>query len=343
MKTTLQCAVQSLMKPDHAAVGRLQSSKSAALSLGLLGRSFKRNALASALCLILLAAVPTPASADANLTAGVLRITHLFNLEEYQLRVGPVPGRVTVLKAPGVVDGRIFNGVHSIVLVTGNGVDKVEIEAELSTSLNIQIETGQGGDEVKVATKALPRASVTAGVEIIGGSGENKLEWTVDSEARQLVLNLVANSLAGPDTLILKVDADTPSDLLAVNISASTETSDDKVEAAIKSAATTVNLAVLADTGNGSDTVKVELEQLTYANVTVDFDFDLSASADNGEIILKGSNANFVVNGLMKGGDLYNDSLTLLIEGSATGAPVLDGGTGQDSCKATIGTLFNCE
>jgi hypothetical protein len=118
---------------------------------------------------------------------------------------GPVPGQVVGLKSPGVVDGTIFNGMHSIVIVSGNGVDKVDIKAELSSNL------------------------------------------------------------------------------------------------------------------------------------------DLSAMSDNGEIILKGQSSNFVVNGLMKGGELCNDSLKLFMEGPATGAPVLDGGTGQDSCSTSLGTVINCE
>lgn len=303
----------------------------------------KRQIMTTALCMLAFNASPPRLFADVNLTAGVLTITHLFNIEEYQLQVGPVPGQVVVLKSPGVVDGTIFNGVHSIVIVSGNGVDKVDIKAELSSNLDIAVETGQGGDEMKVDMKALPGSVVNAGVEVIGLSGENKLEWKVDSEARELVLDLVANTFAGVDTLILNVESDTPSDRLAVNIAASTGTSDDKIEATIKSAASVVNLVTVADTSNGSDTVKVELDQLTPATVTADFNLDLSAMSDTGEIILKGSSATFVVNGLMKGGDLYNDSLKLLVDDPAVGSPVLDGGTGQDSCTASLGTLINCE
>jgi hypothetical protein len=290
-----------------------------------------------------LIANPQQLFADANLNDGVLTITHAFQIEEFQLQVGPVPGQVVVLKSPGVVDGTVFSGVHSIVLITGNGVDKVDIKAELSSNLDVTVETGQGGDEMKVDMKALPGSVVNAGVEVIGTSGENKLEWKVDSEARELALDLAANTLAGVDTLILKVESDTPSDRLAVNVVASTGTSDDKIETVIKSAAAVVNLVTVADTSNGSDTVKLELDQLTPGNITANFNVDLSASSDNGEIILKGNSASFVVNGLMKGGDIFNDSLKLLVEGPAAGAPVLDGGTGQDSCTASLGTTINCE
>ncbi len=303
----------------------------------------KRRTSEIMLAMLALLTSPDRLLADANLAAGVLTITHLWQIEEYQLQVGPVPGRVVVLKSPGVVDGTIFDGVRSVSIVSGNGTDKVEVKAELGSDLDIAVEAGQGGDEIKVDMKALPGSAVHAGFELIGTTGENKLEWTVDSEARELALDLVSESFTGVDTLVLKVESDTPSDRLAVSVAASTGTSDDKIEATIKSAASIVDLALVADTSVGSDAVKLELDQLTPGNVTADFDIDLSSSSDSGEIILKGSSSSFVVNGSMRGGDIFNDSLKLLVDGPANGTPVLDGGTGQDSCSASLGTLIDCE
>jgi hypothetical protein len=239
----------------------------------------KRRTSEIMLAMLALMTSPDRLLADANLAAGVLTITHLWQIEEYQLQVGPVPGRVVVLKSPGVVDGTIFDGVRSVSIVSGNGTDKVEVKAELGSDLDIAVEAGQGGDEIKVDMKALPGSVVHAGFELIGTTGENKLEWTVDSEARELALDLVSESFTGVDTLVLKVESDTPSDRLAVSVAASTGTSDDKIEATIKSAASIVDLALVADTSVGSDAVKLELDQLTPGNVTADFDIDLSSSS----------------------------------------------------------------
>ena len=121
-----------------------------------------------------------------------------------------------------------------------------------------------------------------------------------------------------------------------------TSTSDDAVEAVIKSAAAVVDLNVTGDLSAGSDKVKIELDQLTPSQVTANLNVELSGSDDSGEISIKGSNARLTVNGRLSAGQ-GNDALKLLVEGAAVGTPLLDGGIGQDSCSTTIGTLVACE
>lgn len=64
--------------------------------------------------------------------------------------------------------------------------------------------------------KALPKAMMNTGFEVIGTSGENTLKWKVDSEIWELALNLALTTLAGVDELIFKVDLILSSDQLAV-------------------------------------------------------------------------------------------------------------------------------
>jgi hypothetical protein len=72
------------------------------------------------------------------------------------------------------------------------------------------------------------------------------------------------------------------------------------------------------------------------------FNVNLGHLNDSGEVILKGNNSTLVVNGSLLGAT-GNDALTMLVEGSASGAPVLNGGDGQDSCSTSLGTVVACE
>lgn len=302
----------------------------------------KRLLLMGVWLALALATSTNHAFAAANLNAGVLTVTGIAGDDEIQLQVGPTPGQVVVLKAPGVTDGTIFNGVQRIVVANGPGAsDKVEIKAELTSDLAITIETDRGDDSIKLETKALG-GTVNARVDVSGISGKNTVEWLVDSEAQNLGLTFTNNSITGIDDLILKVEADNPSARLAVNLAANTGISDDNIEAVIKSAAAVVDLNIAADAGNGYDKLKLELDQLTPAQISADFAIDMSALDDNVEIALKGSSSTAVVNGRISG-STNNDSLVLFVEGAASGAPVLDGGHGLDACTTSLGTVVACE
>ena len=294
------------------------------------------------LFVLALSSMPSRLLAATELNAGRLIVRGTTANDEIQLQVGPAPGEVVVLKAPGVAEGTRFIGVNAILVASGDSFsDKVEIKAELTSDLAITIDTGRGGDEMKLDMKALA-GTVNVRVEVLGSSGQNKLEWLVDSAAQALGISLVVNTLAGNDDLVVKIEADEPSARLAVNLATMTGTSDDAVEAVIKSAAAVVDLNVTGDLSAGSDKVKVELDQLTPSQVTANLNVELSGSDDSGEISIKGSNARLTVNGRLSAGQ-GNDALKLLVEGAAGGTPVLDGGIGQDSCSTTIGTLVACE
>ena len=281
----------------------------------------KRLLLMGVWLVLALAASTNHAFAAANLNAGVLTVTGIAGDDEIQLQVGPTAGQVVVIKAPGVADGTIFNGVHQILVANGPGAsDKVEIKAELTSDLAITIETDRGDDSIKLETKALG-GTVNARVDVIGISGKNTVEWLVDSAAQNLGLTFTNNSITGIDDMILKVEADNPSARLAVNLVANTGISDDNIEAVIKSAAAVVDLDIAADAGNGYDKFKLELDQLTAAQITADFAIDMSALDDHVEIALKGSSSIAVVNGRISG-NTNNDSLVLFVEGAASGAPV---------------------
>lgn len=302
----------------------------------------KRLLLVGAWLVLALATSANHAFAAANLNAGVLTVTGIAGDDEIQLQVGPTPGQVVVLKAPGVVDGTIFTGVHHIIVANGPGLsDKVEIKAELTNDLAITIETGQGDDSIKLETKALA-GTVNARVDVVSVSGKKVMEWLVDSEAQALGLTFTNNSLTGIDDMVLKVESDSPSARLAVNLATDTGVSDDSITAVIKSAAAVVDLDVAVADVNGYDKFKLELDQLTAGQITADFNIDMGHLDDSAEIVLKGSQATSVVNGRISGGP-FHDSLTLFVEGAASGAPVLNGDHGNDSCKTSLGTLIACE
>jgi hypothetical protein len=302
----------------------------------------KRQFLSLMLFALVFALMPSRLFAAADLNAGVLTVTGIAGDEEIQLQVGPTPGEVTVLKAPGVVDGTIFTGVHHIIVDNGPGAsDTVEIKAELTSDLAITIKTDRGNDAIKLETRALA-GSVNARVDVVGIAGLNTVEWLVYSAAQDLGLTFTNNSITGIDNLILKVESETPSQRLAVNLAANTGLSDDNIEAMIKSAAAVVDLDVAVADENGYDKFKLELDQLTAGQITADFNIDMGHLNDSAEIVLKGSQATSVVNGWISGGP-FHDSLILFVEGTATGSPVLNGDHGQDSCTASLGTLVACE
>lgn len=289
--------------------------------------------------------VPRRVDAAASLnvvSAHVLTITGTAANDEIQLQVGPTPGEVIVLKAPGVGGGARFADIATLVVASGGGdLDKVAIKAELTSNLSIKLDAGAGGDEVKLETKALSGV-VTVRVDLVGASGHNKLEWLVDSAASALALALSVTTATGNDAVLLQVASFAPSERLALQLTANTRAGADKIETILNSAAATVDLAIATKTGTGNDQIKVELNQLAPAQVNTNFNIALDADNDNGHVILKGSTATKVVNGLINGG-AHNDTLQLLVEGPATGSSVLDGGSEQDSCTATFGALQNCD
>ncbi len=273
--------------------------------------------------------------------AGLLTVTGTAANDDIQLQVGPAPGVVTILKAPGMADGTRFTGIHRIAVSSDdNATDKVVIKAALDHDFTIEIAAG-GGDEVTLETAALA-PQINLQVTLVSPSGDNKLVWLVDSVAHELALGLTVESGAGKDEVIWQVTTDEPSAKLALQLAANTGGGADKIETILKSAAAAVDLTFAANTAGADDQVKLELDQSVPATVVAALDVRLDAGSDTGEILLKGSNAQVTMDGALHGGG-NNDTLKLLIEGAATGEVTVSGDAGKDSCSAAPVVRISCE
>ncbi len=272
---------------------------------------------------------------------GVLTVTGTPANDDILLQVGPTVGEVTILKAPGIADGTQFTDIYRIAVVSSDNVtDKVAIKAALHHDFAIDIDAG-GGDEVSLETTVLA-THVNLQVALVSPSGNNKLAWIVDSAAHELALGLTVESGTGKDEVIWQVTADEPSARLAVQLAANTGGDADKIETILTSAAVVVDLTFTVNTGDADDQVKVELDQIAPATVTAALDVRLDAGSDTGEIFFKGHNTQVMVNGVLRGG-AQDDTLKLLVEGTAAGTPMVHGDAGYDSCNTVSVVQVNCE
>jgi hypothetical protein len=229
---------------------------------------------------------------------------------------------------PAGAAGRI---APSVYLGTGPGMKKVQVQLESfgrDVAFDLTTAFGAGDTEFKGELQ-YKQGSVVAGgrMALDFGTGLNKVNLLVDSEAQQLDLDLAPRFMGELNATIL---SDDPSSSARVRFAPVGVASGSKIGFEMLSAAPAVTLDYDVTGGAGMDEVKLGLTALAAGTVTSAARASLGQSMDKLELAYKGlPTTRFNLSGAIRldGGD---DEAVLLREGIAPTAPALDCGDGVD-------------
>ena len=309
----------------------------------------------------------TMMSSDATLTrvqqvaGGVLLISTNNAQQQIEFNVGPVPGEVTVSGVSTIPSGQVFTGVTAIDLTTGRAQDYVEFRIFTAAAPSIRVNTGLGNSDVKFIYD-LPFSTEAASslVEVFGSSGEDKVDFLVESRAASFAAEWSVNAGANNNEITASVNSPELSDSLAINLNGTATTGVDKLELAVIHNAASAEINFGGALGGNTDFASLIVDGLDgalTADTALNVDLGTGIDGANVEIISRGGEYN--TSGQILGGDggdtlvfkqeegvgtvdltldggAGNDLLDMFMKGQISGTPRLLGGAGNDELKLVV-------
>lgn len=219
----------------------------------------------------------------------------------------------------------------TVALHLGAGFKKVQVQLESfgrSVDFGLGGNFGAGDTEFKGELQYKQGSQEAKGLMALNfGAGLNKAEIKVDSEARDLALDLAPRFMQELNTTIL---SDDPSSSARVRFAPVGVASGSKIGFEMVSAAPSITLDHQVAGGAGADEVKLGLTTLGPATVTSSALVNLGQSMDKIELAYKGLPSTlFNLQGTVDLGGADDEAL-LLVDGILAGGPAVHCGEGVD-------------
>ena len=228
----------------------------------------------------------------------------------------------------GDVEGQAFgpfNGVTDLVVQTGGGEDKLEVEAVSSgQDLSITADASLIFSQIEVGIKAImDNALLTTALE--GSGGEDKLK--VEAELDNADLTVIANTGGGEDSLEIKakhLSGGSATDMFDLDLSGS----EDQTKIEIESEAGSLTTAFDIDTGASEDTTEVKIVSTSAVALSGSVDTDGGTFGDGNKVSLEVDSPEANVSSFRISSGRGRDELLVLFNGplDITETLVLEGG-----------------
>lgn len=270
---------------------------------------------------VLLAQVGTP---------GLLSINATNGQQQIEVTIGPVPGEVRVQGVSGISSNTVFTGITSIRVRTGSFTDFVAFRSRSTVVPQIWVNTA-GGDSDVIVDYEVPGTSapVSTEVTVIGGGGNDKVAFLVDSRAASFTSSWNVDHRGGNNEAVASVQSPDASDLLSIDFSNITGAGKDKFETFIVHRAAAVDVSLDGLLGKNEDLASLGIDSVDPSNITVELALDLGDGKDsmNTNILSRGG-ATDIAGSVIGGQGLDTMGMTLESDGSVE--LTLDGGAGAD-------------
>ncbi len=261
-------------------------------------------------------------------SGGALTLTTDDDSQQIEIQTGPQPGFVKVIGVDGA--SAEYSGVTSIDLTTGAGQDYVEFRIFGPIVPNILVNTGTNNSDVKLIYQ-IPYTTVPVStmVSVIGADQNDKVAFEVLNSVETLIADWsVAHGNGANETKVL-VDTPEGTTLTSIALSTLSGAGKDKLDAAFKSGAATVDLEIDASLGNNSDSSIISVTEQEAGFTRLAVNIDLGRGLDVSEIITVLNGGTTTQTGVVKGGG-GDDFLKMLQEGDGSNSIVLNSGGGDD-------------
>lgn len=265
---------------------------------------------------------------------GTLVIVTNNQQQQIEIHVGPVAGEVSVFGVDGIPSGMTFPGVTAVELTTGTAQDFVEFRMFGTELPPVTVSTGaNNSDVVFIYETPFSATPVTSEVTVNGLGGEDKVSFSVISEADSFDASWTVNHGNGNNETTATVLSASPSTALGIDLFSTSGSGLDKLSASILSGAETVDISFGGSMGFNNDSAILILDEQSPGAATINFALDLDRGLDVAEILAVTRGGSADLTGSILGG-VGSDNIKILLEGAGSSNTTIDGGLGADFLDA---------
>lgn len=251
------------------------------------------------------------------------------------IRFLQVAGEVEVFGVPGTPEGTLFTGVTKLDLKTLAGTDIVDLQILSATVPELLVDTGVGESQVGVLFNVPSSLALVSSVATItGGPDKDTVLLDITTASANVALNWAVAAGDGPNETNVKYSTNVGGGSSLLNWRYTGGAQEDKVLLDIVSAADSIGVGALVNTGASNDEflVKVSGDSNTVAALSVLG--RLGAGGDTALVDVTNVGQTIVRGGIDAGEG--NDTLEYITSSSLRGSPVLYGAGDNDTLKFTV-------
>ena len=257
-------------------------------------------------------------------------LTLVTNNSQQQIEfvIGPAAGQVKVVGINGGSEQN-YTGVNTINLRTGTNLDVVTFQIRTPNVPQINVDTGFGDSDVKFIYE-IPSSNVAqSNVNVLGGSGDDKVAFEAKVLARTFNAQWNVRSGSGTNEVVAKTEHFGNAEATNVLVDAVTGAGFDKLSFETTSQARRQELRLLGSLGEGEDNALFKFDGVRAATTKVQSNLDMGGSKDQSEMIVVSRGGRIEVSADTRGG-AGDDVLKMLLEGSGDAEVAQIGGSGDD-------------
>jgi hypothetical protein len=292
----------------------------------------RRFAVCAALCGSLL-----PVSAAVSVANGVMTISAPAGGLNSKVIVGPATGAVALFQVPGAGDGQAFSGIRSLRVVSGAGVDQVDLEITQTVNFDVFVDTGAGDSAVQVKWIIPPTAAtLNPRLDVRQGAGFKRAQVDLESFGANVDFDWTHTaSGAGSSEIKGEVEFKEGSRNAQADLRLTTSSvSADKVELIADSIADNLRLDII---GRGTDSINTKVLADDRGN-TLDVLYDIigDATANNVAFEMASAMPNVIADFAIDGGAQMDEvklGMVQLVPGTIRSILDLDLAGGMDKTE----------